>query len=184
MPSTRMILMGQARMRQAWLEREPASVLMPLDKDAEQHRLTGGRPELVIRVLGAVEVGGRDPGLIESGSGTCSRSWPPISGSARAGPLRKSAGRWAARAGRGQLRPGHRTCRGCGRDEEGRNYFPALGNGRLYTLLGSVGVTWMSSGCLHGVGCVPRMAWLTCGRRWTWCVDSLRRGRSAQLRVG
>jgi hypothetical protein len=99
-----------------------------------------------IRVLGRVEVAGRDVAGIESGK----RNLMPE----LAAYLRLNQGRGAeeiSRAMGGPRGPWAPSTRASnmsrlrawlGRDPSGKNYIPALGEGQLYTLAGGVGCDW------------------------------------------
>lgn len=99
-----------------------------------------------VLVLGAVEVAGRDAVGITSGKRNL---LPELAAYLRLNPGRTAEevshamggprGPWAAAtraSGMSRLRAW------LGRDPAGRNYVPALGEGRLYTLLDSVGCDW------------------------------------------
>jgi hypothetical protein len=112
--------------------------------DSAREREAG--PELVVRVLGSVEVGGRDAGTIESGKRNL---LPELAAYLRLHPGRTAEevsramggprGPWAAATRTSNM---SRLRAWLGRDEQGRHYVPALGEGRLYALLGSVRCDW------------------------------------------
>jgi DNA-binding SARP family transcriptional activator len=105
-----------------------------------------GRGVPVVLVLGAVEVAGRDVADIESGKRNL---LPELAAYLRLNPGRTAEevsramggprGPWAAATRASSM---SRLRAWLGRDRAGRNYVRALGEGRLYTLLGSVRCDW------------------------------------------
>ncbi len=102
--------------------------------------------ELEIRVLGPVEVAGRDVADIESGKRNL---LPELAAYLRLNPGRSAEEVSKAMGGpRGPWAPATRASNmsrlraWLGRDPDGRNYVPALAEGRLYRLADSVACDW------------------------------------------
>lgn len=146
-------------------ETEPSSVVNEDDAEPQPGRDPSQPPavalELEVRVLGAVEVAGRDVADIESGKrnllpelAAYLRLYPGRTAEEVSRAMGGPRGPWAAATRASNM---SRLRAWLGRDDSGRNYVPAQGEGRLYTLSDQVGCDWDTFQTLakRGLGAGP-----------------------------